>query len=365
MRITFVLPCFNLSGGIRVASIYADRLHKRGHQVLAVAPCERGPSLKEKVLSLLRGRGWPADPVQGPSHFDRLDVPHRLLPHPWPVTEADLPDADVLVATWWHSVEWVAPVSPAKGVKVHFMQGYEVFADRPEVVEATYRRPIPKIVISSWLRDLVQTKFGQTPIALVPNSVDTTTFHAPPRGKQPAPTVGFIYSTQSIKGCDIMLKAYDRAAAALPGLRLVAMSNDEVSAELPLPAGAEFIHHARDQTLRDTYARCDAWLSGTREEGFGLPILEAMACRTPVIATPAGAAPELLAGGGGVLVPHEDPEAMAQAVVKVCSLPEADWRALSDKALGTATGYTWDDATDLFEKALVGALERSRGLART
>src|SRR5262249_39465262 len=124
-----------------------------------------------------------------------------------------------------------------------------------------------------------------------------------------------------------------------------------------------FVTEARDQTLRDAYAGCDAWLSGTREEGFGLPILEAMACRTPVIATPAGAAPELLAKGGGLLVPHEDPAAMAQAIVQICSLPEPEWKALSDAALATATGYTWDDATDLFEKALQTAVERTRGLA--
>jgi glycosyltransferase involved in cell wall biosynthesis len=215
-------------------------------------------------------------------------------------------------------------------------------------------------VISEWLRGVIQSQFGQTPIALVPNSVDTQAFHAPLRGKQTVPTVGLIYSTMGIKGTDVSLRAYELAARQVPNLRLLAMSEISISPELPLPPGAEFISKAREQKLRETYARCDAWLIGTREEGFGLPILEAMACRTPVIATPAGAAPQLLSKGGGYLVLHEDSDAMARAIVHVCSMPEENWRALSDAALATANGYTWDDAALLFEQALCQIVERSR-----
>jgi glycosyltransferase involved in cell wall biosynthesis len=352
MRITFVLPCFNMSGGVRVAAVYADKLRRRGHHVVAVAPEDTPPSWWGALRMLVKERRWPAR-TPGASHFDGLGVDRRQLPHPPPVTAADVPDADVVVASWWESVEWVRAMPDSKGAKVHFMQGYEAFAGPPGMADATYRRPIPKVVVSNWLRDILRDKFGQTPVAVVPNSVDLNRFHAPPRGKQQVPTVGLIYSPDSIKGADIMLRAFELARAELPGLRLVAAGNVPVAERLPLPAGAEFLFQARDTAFRDAYARCDAWLSGTREEGFGLPILEAMACRTPVVATPAGAAPELLAGGGGALVPHEDPAAMARAVVEVCSLPEDRWRALSDAALATATGYTWDDAADRFEKALL------------
>jgi glycosyltransferase involved in cell wall biosynthesis len=360
MRITLVLPAFNLSGGIRVFAIYADRLRRRGHEVLAVAPRESAPTFAQAVRSFLRGRGWPTAPGKLPSHFDGLAVEHRLLDHPGPVTDADLPDADVVIGGWWETVRWVADLSPAKGAKVHFVQGYEVFAGDPEEVDAVYRLPLPKIVVSAWLRDLMRNKFGREPVALIPNSVETDKFHAPPRGKQARPTVGLVYNTMRIKGCDISIKAYELAAREVPDLQLVSMSELPVSDQLPLPKTAVFICRARDQALRETYARCDAWLSGTREEGFGLPILEAMACRTPVIATPAGAAPELLGKGGGILVPPEDPGAMARAIEQVCSLPDAEWRALSDAALATATSFSWDDATGQMEQALTTIAERFR-----
>ena len=115
MKITFVLPYAGLAGGVRVAAIYADRLGKRGHQVYVVSTPARAPLLKQKVKSLLKGDGWPATPDQGPSHLDGLAVPWKVLDHYRPVTDADVPDADVVVATWWETAEWVSKLSPSKG----------------------------------------------------------------------------------------------------------------------------------------------------------------------------------------------------------------------------------------------------------
>jgi glycosyltransferase involved in cell wall biosynthesis len=361
MRITFVLPTADLSGGSRVLSIYAGGLQRRGHQVTAVSVNHWRPTLKDRVRSLLRGRGWLRQQKRGPSHFDGLPLDLRLLKHSGPVTDADVPDADVVIGTWWETVRWVSGLAPAKGLKVHFVQGYDIYGGLAEDVHAVYRLPYPKIVISNWLRDLIQSKYGQTPVATIPNSVPTDQFFAPARGKQPVPTVGTIYAIDPNRATDLALKAYDLALKELPTLKLKTMGTVKVSDELPLPPGAEFTFHAREQQLRDIYSGCDAWLFTTRQEGFGLPILEAMACRTPVIGTPAGAAPELLPKGGGVLVPHDDPAAMARAIVTICTLPDAEWRKLSDAALATATGYTWEEAVDRFDKALQSIVKGGAG----
>src|SRR5437763_15791267 len=106
----------------------------------------------------------------------------------------------------------------------------------------------------------------------------------------------------------------------------------KVAPELPLPEDASYHACASNQALGGLYSQCDAWLFGTRQEGFGLPILEAMACRTPVIGTPAGAAPQLLREGAGVLVNREDPEDMAAAILQVCRLSGDEWRSMSTAA---------------------------------
>ena len=121
-----------------------------------------------------------------------------------------------------------------------------------------------------------------------------------------------MYSLAQFKGSDIGLRAYELAAKAIPDLRLVMFGHD--APPQPLGPQVQFTRQPPQEKLREIYAQCDAWLFTSRLEGFGLPLLEAMACRTPVIATPAGAAPELLAGGGGILVKPEDPQDMANAI---------------------------------------------------
>ncbi|MEQ9237520.1 glycosyltransferase family 4 protein [Coleofasciculus sp. E2-BRE-01] len=362
MKITFVTAdYFSLAGGMRVIAIYADQLKRRGHEVLVVSTAKAQPSLLRRVKSLLKGEDWISVPKRQLSYFDQLDVPHVVLDHLGPVTESDVPDADVIVATWWETAEWIATLSTAKGVKVYFIQHHEVFDYLPKGrVDATYSLPMHKIAISKWLVELMKTQYGDGNISLVPNSVDTQQFSTPPRGKQPIPTVGMVYSPVYWKGCDISLKAFSLAAQKIPNLRLVAFGHSVPSSEFPLPLGSEYVHQPLQHTLKDMYGRCDAWLFGSRSEGFGLPILEAMACRTPVIGTPAGAAPELLSDCAGILVQPEDPEDMAGAIVKVCSLSDAEWQAMSDAAYAKASNYTWDEATELFEAALYKAIERHK-----
>src|SRR5204863_3113271 len=135
--------------------------------------------------------------------------------------------------------------------------------------------------------------------------------------------------------------------------RLVAFGNRDPVPELPLPPGTDYFRQPAQDALKDVYSQCDAWLFSSRSEGFGLPLLEAMACRTPVIATPAGAAPEVCAGGGGILVPLDDAGEMARAIENIAAMPDAAWREMSDKAYATAIRYSWDDATDLFEASLL------------
>ena len=361
MKITFVLPVASLSGGIRVVAIYAERLQKRGHEVFCLSLPWPKPDFKSQVKSVLKGKGLIPNTPQEPSHFDGLSVTHRVLNRFRPVTDADLPDADVVVATWWETAEWVAKLSKSKGAKAYFIQHHEVFDYLPvDRVKATWRLPLHKITIAKWLVDLAHDEYGDFEVSLVPNSVDTNIFYASPRSKQMVPTVGMLYAPATWKGCDICLKAFNLAAEQLPGLRMQVFGTSEPLVNLPLPANSTYFHLPSNAQIRELYASCDAWLFGSRQEGFGLPILEAMACRTPVVGTPVGAAPDFLTDGGGILVRPEDPESMAAAIVKICTLPNDEWKAMSEAAYRRVTSYSWDDATDLFEAALQQAIDKAK-----
>jgi glycosyltransferase involved in cell wall biosynthesis len=361
MRVTFVLPYASLAGGIRVVAIYASYLQRQGHEVLVVSTPRQSVPLRGKLSSLAKGKGWPRTYPIGPSHLDGTGVEHRRIERFRPITDADVPDADVVIATWWETAEWVAALSPSKGAKVHFVQHDETHQNQPiKRVEATWSLPTHKIVVARWLEELGRGRYGCEDITLVNNGVDLEQFNAPPRGKQRRPTMGMMYSMTRFKGVDLALDAFALAARNIPGLRLVCFGEYPPRAELPLPPETEYHQNPRQDLMKQIYGKCDAWLFASRSEGFGLPILEAMGCRTPVIGTPTGAAPELIAEGGGVLVKPEDPHDMACAIERISRLHDGPWRELSDKAYQTAQKHSWDDAARLFELTLQRVATRER-----
>jgi len=359
MRITFILNHVNLNGGIRVIAIYADRLKKRGHRVTVVARPRPVLPLKSRVKSFLTGKGWPIDPNTLPDHFDNVDIDFRTIDSRRPITDRDVPDADVVIATWWETADWVQALSPSKGAKAYFIQDFGAHDSQPmDKLAATWRLPMKRITISRYITDMVrQLAPAGTEISEVGNSVDFDQFNARPRGKNRSPLVGTMYVRSHFKGTDIALQAVELARQTLPDLKAIAFGS-VVAPGTKLPEWLNLKARVPDAELKNIYAACDAWLFPPRKEGYGLPLLEAMACRTPIIATPAGAAPELLVGGGGILVPHENPQAMADAIVKICQLSDNDWQQLSDAAYAAVSGYSWDDATDRFEAALKAAAER-------
>ena len=180
MRITFVTPYAGLAGGMRVIAIYADRLQRLGHQVLVVS---RPPRIRwrSQVKSLLLGRGLIPQRCE-PSYLDDLDVEHRVLDQIRDITADDVPDADVVVATYYTTAPGVLQLPEAKGAKAIFIQNYEVEPGKVNAaLDASWRMPMHKITISQWLVDLARERFGDADVSLVPNSVDITQFHAPER----------------------------------------------------------------------------------------------------------------------------------------------------------------------------------------
>jgi glycosyltransferase involved in cell wall biosynthesis len=286
----------------------------------------------------------------------------RQLTHSGAVGDQDLPDADVLIATWWETAEWVAHVTRRKGAKAYFIQHHEVFDYLPtERVRATWRMPLQKITISKWLVELAAREYDDHKVALVPNAVDLAQFYAPPRGRQRRPTVGVLYSSIKWKGLDVSLRALERVAKRFPELHLIAFGSEPVCRQLPLPPGTSFYHLPAQECIRDLYSACDVWLCGSYSEGFHLPPLEAMACRCPVVSTRVGGPIDIIEPGrNGYLVPVGDAEALADRLVDVLCLDDARWRAMSDAAFATASRYTWDDATDLMESSLQNVISNAR-----
>ncbi|MHA7871614.1 MAG: glycosyltransferase family 4 protein, partial [Hyphococcus sp.] len=319
LRINFLLAHPGVGGGDRVISRYARYLVDHGHHVTVTALPPKMPTLVQRAKLFVRTSHFVRykDHLQ---HYRNAGIEIRHAKAPGVITDADIPDADILIATYWATAAWALNMSAAKGVKTYFVQGHEARLPgaRVERVEETYRAPLQKIVVSKWLETAMREDYGAPPAACIHNSVDSKHFNAPPRGKSPSGVVGFIYGDSRIKGVDVTLAAIDKIRAVRPETQVVAFGGSPINKLLPLPKDIAYQYKPPQKRIPQLYAGCDVWLCGSRLEGFGLPMLEAMACRTPVVTTNVGAAEDLIENGReGYVVPVDDAAAMAERALSV------------------------------------------------
>lgn len=357
MKITFVAPYFGLTGGNRVVATYADILRDRGHDVLVVSQPKPRRGLKHQLKHLssnLTRSGFDDDMA----YLEDMTFELKVLDAPRAVIDDDLPDADIVIATWWETAYWVASLSERKGRKIYFIQHHEVHDHLPwQISRGTYYLPLKKVTISKWLVDTMARDYGDHDVDLIHNSVDMRQFHAAPRSRQSAPTIGLLYSPVHFKGVDISLEAIEKVKQHIPDLKLIAFGAAKPVPSLPLPLETEYHLAPAQDTIRDIYKRCDVWLCGSRAEGFHLPPLEAMACRCPVVSTRVGGPMDIVQDSvNGYVVDVEDSDALADRLIRVLKLALEEWLKMSESALACAESYTWQDAADRFEASLKGAL---------
>jgi len=113
---------------------------------------------------------------------------------------------------------------------------------------------------------------------------------------------------------------------------------------LKLEAGVHFIGFARDEDLSALYSAAVAVPYVSLYEGFGLPVLEAMACGTPVIASNISSIPEV-AGEAALLVDPLNVEAIADAIERVMSSSSLAAQ-LVERGYAQVAEFTWERAAD-------------------
>ncbi|GAG68358.1 unnamed protein product, partial [marine sediment metagenome] len=111
----------------------------------------------------------------------------------------------------------------------------------------------------------------------------------------------------------------------------------------------------KDEELVSYYRACDLFVLPTLEEGFGIVLLEAMACGLPVISTTVGAVPEVV-GNCGILIPPHHPKILAEKILEIMHNKTLREELIA-KGLERVKEYDWDALIVKYEKAYVSCLK--------
>jgi glycosyltransferase involved in cell wall biosynthesis len=250
-----------------------------------------------------------------------------------------------------HFQHVVAPQCPCPAVvTIHdlsFERHPELMSRRDRFVFRTMvprsvRRAARVLAVSeSTKRDLIEHyRVSEERIVVTPNGVDSL-FRPEGDRRDGAPYALFVGTLQPRKD---PIAALEALALVGGDLRLILVGPDKGSGDearrtaskLGLNGRVEFAGHVEQQELAELYRGAACLVFPSRYEGFGLPVVEAMASGTPVVATTAGSIPEI-AGDAAVLVEPGDSVALAGGIERAL----ADRDRLVRAGLERARLYSW------------------------
>ena len=335
------------------SSSWTDRL-RLDHDLEAAATVDR--RMPVRLLNLLWHRlEWPN--VETMTR-ERFDVTHSLHPLLMPTRHA----AQVVTI---HDLNFLSHPERARA---------EIRRDYPSLVRAHARRADRIIVNSRFTAHEVEERLAVPAdrIAICPPGAPSWTPRpSPPNG---AGYILFFGTLEPRKNVGGLLDAYERLLArasptsgTLPELVLAGGTTSESLpwlqriTERPLRNAVRYVGYVDPSSRRALYEGARLLVQPSFEEGFGLPVLEAMTLGVPVVASNRGALPEVL-GDAGLLVNPEDPEAMASAIDQMLNDGSLAIAAAA-KGVLRARRFTWEQTAravyETYGLAIASRNERS------
>jgi L-malate glycosyltransferase len=366
VRVTFVLPCLPWGpiGGFRTAYEYANHLVAAGHDVTVLHPREMpasdggdeaggaAPKRRSPAYGPRRLAGVLKTRYGRPSLWWQVVDPRVELRYVRRLAPGYVPDGDAVVATAWITAPFVHGLAASRGRKFYLVQDFYPYLGARAELERSWRLPLVKVSISSWLADLV--RLAGSDATAIPIAVDHGRFQARTPVADRGETVALMCGAAPYKALDVAFEALLQLRARRPGVRVQAFGT--MPRPDGLPAWAEYHRNISPAGLAALYDSSAVFLCSSAAEGFALPPAEALACGCAVATTDCGGNREYAEHGVTALVSAPG-DARTLADHAATLLADGALRArLVDAGMTRVRALTWAGAAARFEQVIAASV---------
>jgi len=351
LRINIILPFITTkpNGGVKIMYEYANRLQERGHSVTVLHSIQR-PFRKIKSPLWWKQLRYRLQGLRRPPWFNlHPSIRSVVVPE---IRDRFVPDADIVMGTWWEMTYMIHELSPSKGKKFNLIQDYEVWKGHEELVHDSYRLPVNHLVIARYLQELIEKYSGKKP-EHIPNAIDTGRFQlTQPIEQRPAASVIMLYSQEPRKGTSYGLEALEALKKEYPSL-----SVDLFGVYDPPPLKEGMKYYQKPADLSGLMNRNAIFLTPSLGEGWALPPAEAMACGCAVVCTDIGGHADYAIDGETALL--TEPKNTEDIIQKLKLLLDDDALRVKIARAGhtfITTQFSWEASVKKMESLFYGAL---------
>lgn len=344
MLIDFILPPIGSSGGIDVVYKYADLLIKRGHDVRVYKEM-KASNMHRYKSAIVNGAHQAYCTVKTVFNYNKYS--NKIDHFVWEITDKSIRDADVIIATAWPTAYKVNLLSPEKGKKFYFIQGFEIW-DNEEIAKKSYKLPLNKIVVSSWINQKLKQNLGIGPYPVIYNGLDTEIYHHVNIDKD-TNSIYFLMLNHTLpkKGVAEGIKAFEKIREKYPNSKLRMFGFCDSS---NVPSYVEYHQNPTKAELVNMYSESDIFIFPSLEEGWGLTPLEAMACDCLVVGTNVGFVQDIGVHKGNMMI--SEPGNVEQMVQNIEELigDKTLQKSIRNEMKKVVTILDWEKSTEKLEK---------------
>ena len=344
MKITFILPGRTSSGGVRCISIIGQQLLDRGHQVRILSR-RATQTFRTRCRSLQSRWLYHAAP-------EWIRQFEGVVEDFTDIAQCTFQQDEILIAVGMAECAELDRCTWLPNLKIQYLHGSTPFS--PELVKRALSLPYPKIVVASYLQDLVEvTGRRGNVIAVIHNGVDPQEYFCSVCESE-RDGVGMIYGNHPVKGPETTFQVIDRLLHLRPGVPIRVFSTDRRPRRIP---ASMYCRNPTLQRAREIYSRSLVWIIPSVSEGFALPILEAMACGCVVVATDCGGPRDIIKNGvNGFLVPVGDVAGIVSRVQLL--LNDVELRSsIRIQAKETVRWFSWSRCVTRLENILESSVQ--------